>query len=414
MDGHDARSRWDRIWLLSVYAAVAAASLVVVVRWPQPSSGLLLDFGLAGLVAAWHWWMVTAHPRWPERSAGPMTLYFVVLFGLACWLFAREPIYVLLLLACYPTAFVTLPGWLAYPGVAAVSVALAFPAVLDTGWPPPPSLLVSVGSGTALVCAVGGALRALEAEASQRRRAYEDLSATHTRLSDLARRNADLQDELLDRAREAGVLTERTRMARELHDTLAQGLAGILTHLEAADGYVPPDHPARTHVEVARDTARENLAEARRWMMALRPTPLDAGTLPAAIASVVERWRDGTGTRATMKATGTPVRLRPEAEEALLRAAQEALANVARHARAGEVRVTLSFMDDVVALDVRDDGVGFDPAGAGGGGFGLTAMRHRVARFAGTLEIESAPGRGTALSVSIPAVRPEPQESECV
>ncbi|GGV16683.1 hypothetical protein GCM10010182_41990 [Actinomadura cremea] len=261
---------------------------------------------------------------------------------------------------------------------------------------------------------MGGALRAVESEAWRRRLAYDELAAAHARMSELARDNAGLQDELLERARESGVLTERTRMARELHDTLAQGLAGILTHLEAADAHVPPEHPARGHVDVARRTARENLAEARRWMLALRPAPLDGGTLAETLAAVVERWRTDNGARATVTATGSPVRLRPDAEETILRATQEALANVARHARARQVRVTLSFMDDVVALDVLDDGVGFDPDAPPGasehGGFGLSAMRHRVTRVAGTLTVESAPGRGTALSVTVPALRPGADE----
>ncbi|MEW2354690.1 ATP-binding protein [Spirillospora sp. NPDC029432] len=406
------RSPWDRVWLASPYAAVAAASLTAAARRPEPSPDLLLTLGIAALAALWHWWMVTAHPRWPERVAAPMVLYFTVLFGLACWLFSREPVYVLLLVACYPTAFVTLPGWLAYVGVAATSAAL----VTDWGWSP--ALVATSCATTVLISAVGGALRTVESEVLRRRAAYEELAEAHARLAELARHNAGLQDELLERARAAGVLTERTRMARELHDTLAQGLAGILTHLEAAGGHLPADGPARGHVDIARETARENLAEARRWMLAMRPTPLDAGTLPEAIEAVVERWRAGGGADAALTVTGTPVRLRPEAEEALLRAAQEALANAARHARARHVRVTLSFMDDVVALDVHDDGVGFDPdaaaASPAGGGLGLSAMRHRIARFAGTLSIESAPGRGTAVSVTIPAVRPETEERECV
>ncbi|MFB4315042.1 sensor histidine kinase [Actinomadura sp. 21ATH] len=404
------RSGWDRFWLASPYAAVAAASLLVLAERPAPSPDLLLTLGPAALAALWHWWMVTAHPRWPERAAAPMAAYFAVLLGLAWWLFLREPVYVLLVAACYPTAFVTLPGRLAYAGVAATSAA----TVTDWDWSP--GMLATLCGTTVLIGAVGGALRAVESEALRRRVAYEELTAAHARLAEMARHNAGLQDELLERARAAGVLTERTRMARELHDTLAQGLAGILTHLEAARGHIPADGPARGHVDVARETARENLAEARRWMLAMRPSPLDAGTLPEAIEAVVGRWRAREGADAAVTVTGTPVRLRPEAEEALLRAAQEALANAARHARARHVRVTLSFMDDVVALDVHDDGVGFDPdaaaAGPAGGGLGLSAMRHRIARFAGTLSIESAPGRGTAVSVTVPAVRPDEQEGD--
>ena len=112
---------------------------------------------------------------------------------------------------------------------------------------------------------------------------------------------------------------------------------------------------------------------------------------------------------ATVTTTGQPRRIRPDAEITLLRAAQEALANVARHARAGKVGLTLSYMEDQVNLDIRDDGVGFDPqpprivpARASGSGYGLLAMRQRVEGVAGTLEVESAPGGGTAISASVP------------
>ena len=108
-----------------------------------------------------------------------------------------------------------------------------------------------------------------------------------------------------------------------------------------------------------------------------------------------------------MTTTGDPVALHPEIESALLRTAQEALANIEKHASATRVGVTLSFMGDVVALDVRDDGVGFEVSegrARAGGGFGLTAMRQRVSRVAGTLAIESEPGGGTAVSARVPAI----------
>ena len=117
---------------------------------------------------------------------------------------------------------------------------------------------------------------------------------------------------------------------------------------------------------------------------------------------------------AEVRTTGDPRALHPEVEVTLLRVAQEALANVAKHAGAAHAWVTLSYMEDVVTLDVRDDGAGFDqpePSPAGGGGFGLIAMRQRVNRLAGQLEIESEPGGGTAVSASLPAIPlgPPPQ-----
>jgi len=139
----------------------------------------------------------------------------------------------------------------------------------------------------------------------------------------------------------------------------------------------------------------------------LRPQPLEAARLGEALAEVAGRWSALHGVPARVTTTGQPRPMPPDVEVTLLRTAQEALANVAKHAAATRVGLTLSFMDDEVALDVRDDGAGFDPAGlrvSADGGFGLTAMRQRVEGLSGTLEIESEAGAGTAVSACIPAV----------
>ncbi len=218
---------------------------------------------------------------------------------------------------------------------------------------------------------------------------------------------------LLEQARHVAVLEERQRLAREIHDTLAQGFTSIVMHLEAAEGALPGDlATVQRHLNQARDMARTSLEEARRLVWALRPKPLEQAPLPEALARVVERWSRESGIPADVTVTGTPAPLRPEAEVTLLRAAQEALTNVRKHARASRVTVTLSYMDDLVVLDVQDDGVGFDPAaeppasseppGGLGGGFGLRAMRERVTRLGGQLLIESAPGEGTTVVVEVP------------
>jgi signal transduction histidine kinase len=219
--------------------------------------------------------------------------------------------------------------------------------------------------------------------------------------------NAGLHRQLLAQAREAGVLDERRRMAREIHDTLAQGLTGIVTQLQAAEqaaSRTPGDQAGwRRHVDAATRLARESLTEARRSVDALRPEPLECGRLSEALADVAERWSVLNGIPAQVTTTGTARPIDPEAGFALLRAAQEGLANVARHARASRVGLTISYMENEVALDVRDDGVGFDPAVAGSG-FGLVAMRQRITALSGTLQVESEPGGGTAISACVPTV----------
>ena len=215
---------------------------------------------------------------------------------------------------------------------------------------------------------------------------------------------------LVEQARRSGEMGERKRLAHEIHDTLTQGFASIVMNLEAAEGSLERDPAsARRHMEEARRTARENLAEARRIVRALQPEALEEAPLPEALTRLVEKWSEGSGATAGLTVTGAPRRLSPEAEVTLLRAAQEALTNIRKHARASRAVLTLSYMEDRLALDVRDDGVGFDPDGmhavldkGDASGFGLRAMRERAERSGGTLLIESEPGRGTALALELP------------
>jgi DNA-binding NarL/FixJ family response regulator/two-component sensor histidine kinase len=172
-------------------------------------------------------------------------------------------------------------------------------------------------------------------------------------------------------------------MAREIHDTLAQGLTGIITQLQAAEQASQDPPERRRHFDAAVTLARESLTEARRSVHALRPEALEQARLGEALTGVARRWTERSGVPAQVTITGTVRPLPPEAESALLRTAQEALANVAKHAAATRVGVTLSYMDDEVVLDVRDDGRGFQPERAPGApepsaGFGLVAMRQRI------------------------------------
>jgi signal transduction histidine kinase len=197
------------------------------------------------------------------------------------------------------------------------------------------------------------------------------------------------------------VLEERARLAREIHDTLAQGFSGIIAQLEAAEQGIDDPDAAGKRISLAKQLARDSLNEARRSVDALRPEPLERAELHEALAAVAKRWSTATGVPVAVLVDGEPRRLPVEVETTVLRAAQEALANVARHARAGRAALTLSYMDEEVTLDVLDDGTGFDPAAAGGG-YGLVAMHERASRSGGTVTVESAPGEGTALCVSIP------------
>jgi signal transduction histidine kinase len=243
----------------------------------------------------------------------------------------------------------------------------------------------------------------------EREEALRQLQVANERLANALAENRGLQEQLMTQAREAGVLDERARLAGEIHDTLAQALTGIITQLEAADrggelrsanGHVD------SHVASARALARSGLAEARRSLHALRPTPLVGSQLAEAISDAASRWTTSSKITAQVEVVGDVLALDTDVEVALLRVAQEGLANIEKHARATKVAVTLSYLDDVVLLDVHDDGVGFVAhevrPGSDGTAVGLSTMRERLRRVGGDLEIESEPAGGTTLVARVP------------
>ncbi|MER6679931.1 sensor histidine kinase [Streptomyces olivaceoviridis] len=267
-----------------------------------------------------------------------------------------------------------------------------------------PAMAIGPALGAAVAVAVVWGYQALYRESEHRRRLIEELTTTR---ADLAAAQHT-----------AGVLAERDRLAREIHDTLAQGFSSIQLLLRAAERALPqaPRNAAR-YVDQARQAAADNLAEARRFVAALTPPTLEGTTL----ADALERLCTTTSARHRITArfhlTGTPAPLTTAHEVALLRIAQSALANTVRHAEAVTAEVTLSYLGDHVALDIVDDGCGFDPAllpapDPETGGFGLAAMRARAQALGGTLTVESAPGHGTALAAKLPLTPPADTEPE--
>ncbi|HXD67789.1 MAG TPA: sensor histidine kinase [Solirubrobacteraceae bacterium] len=353
----------------------------------------------------------------PLTAVGPAiaTAVFAVLLGISAALVIRQPLYGFYTWTGYFWAWRLFTGRGRLIGVALVA---AVTAISQTGAGPYDSVYAIGGLIVVYLINTGvaGALTWfgwIGNEQKQRRaRELSALTEANARLEESLRHNADLQEQLLTQARETGVSEERRRMAREIHDTLAQGLMGIITQLQAAQGAgaAVGGEEAR-HIELAISLARESLTEARRSVQALSPQPLAEARLPDAIQDVARRWCELHALEVSFTTTGTPRVMRPEVEVALLRTAQEALANVAKHAHATRVGLTLSYMEDVVTLDVRDDGVGFTTLNGSGprrpldatGGFGLGGMRQRVEGVAGTLEIESEPDGGTAVCAAIPA-----------
>lgn len=325
----------------------------------------------------------------------------------AAWLAALGVVW-LVLLALTPDGV-----WVAFPlffvqlhllptrwGLSAVAVTTAA-AIAGFGWHQHAvglGIVIGPVLGASFAVATVLGYQALYRESEERRRLIEELTSARA--------------ELAAAEHSAGVLAERERLAREIHDTLAQGLSSIQLLLRAAERALPGrPEPAAEHVRQARQAAQDNLAEARRFVRALTPPDLEGESLPAALERLCATTSASSGPAVQFHLSGVPVALPTPHEVAILRIAQSALANTVQHARAARVELTLSYMDTEVALDVVDDGVGFDPGsvpapgsptgGSPTGGFGLAAMRARARALGGTLSVESAPGQGTALAFTL-------------
>ncbi|WP_329177235.1 sensor histidine kinase [Streptomyces sp. NBC_01477] len=203
---------------------------------------------------------------------------------------------------------------------------------------------------------------------------------------------------------ESGALAERERLSREIHDTLAQGFTSVLMLVQAVETELDTDPArARRHLALMAGTARENLAEARALVAGNAPAGLDGGSLPDALRRLAARHTEQTGAPATVDIAGAVRALPAAVEVVVLRSCQEALANARRHAgEAVPVALDLRYAEDTLRVAVRDTGCGFDPAGPRGTGYGLPGLRARAAEMGGTATVDSAPGRGTAITVTLP------------
>ena len=208
------------------------------------------------------------------------------------------------------------------------------------------------------------------------------------------------------RQRFALVLEERVRLAREIHDTLAQGFVGISSQLDAVALSIQ-DHKemAAKHLELARKMARHSLTEARRSVMDLRDSALEGHELPAALSEAARQWTAGTPVRVQVDVSGNGHKLPEEMEQNLFRIAQEAVTNSVKHAHANEVHISLDLAPSRLSMVVADDGKGFEQTEAFseiGGHFGLLGMRERAERLGGELRLASEPGQGTKVEVTVP------------
>lgn len=221
---------------------------------------------------------------------------------------------------------------------------------------------------------------------------------------------SDLQEELALTQRHSGAIAERTRISRDIHDTIAQGLSSIALLVRAELAPPVAGNATRTLAQVEA-LAADSLVDVRRIVAELTPSELQDNALAAALGRMLQRFGDETGVITVLHVDETLPVLPTSHEVALLRTAQSALANVRLHADASKVVVSLVDADDTVRLDVVDDGRGFDPADMGstassvGSSYGLVFMRDRLRERGGGLDVESTPGEGTALSGHLPMAR---------
>ncbi|NED12315.1 sensor histidine kinase [Streptomyces sp. SID9124] len=399
---------WGRFFRYGPYGLLALATVVSAVSRdllmsPADVRGAAVLLPAALVLELW----------WSRAASGAGARYFTVRTLLALGLTWCNPFFSIYAVLGYFDAGRVLPRRAVRPGLLAVAVIMAG---AQSGSPLPPATVMNwivfgvVLAVHATLTMVFAQIGDREAEQDRARTAtITALESANARLEQALAENAGLHAQLLVQAREAGVADERRRLAAEIHDTIAQGLTGIIAQLQAAGSTADTDPAlAREHLVRAADLARHSLGEARRSVHNLLPAALEHDDLPGALKKTVTTWSRRTGVRAEFTVTGTVEPLHDEVGATLLRIAEEALANAGRHAEASRAGVTLSYMGDEITLDVRDDGRGFDPAALppyrGAGGFGLGGMRSRAERVAGTVEVETGPGLGTAVSARVPMV----------
>ncbi len=356
------------------------SALVLITFWTFSMTGVIMRFG--------------AYTIFPAMLVLPISA--------SSLLFSRRTSFVLAIISAVVVAFsawvhVQRPGFM-FQDVITAQIITSIPRMRMT-------MFIVVGFWVSLFMAVALITSML---ASNLQRSLQQSAAHAAALEELSaqleQRVADQTASLIAGEREQAMLAERTRLARDIHDTLAQGLTGIIVQIGAAQQALRAHHPdAHQHIDLAARLARESLAEARRSVWNLRAEALERGDLRHALGSLVARFHHPSIV-ASFDCTGDWNHLPIDVESALLRVAQEALANVVRHAQATQVRVALMCSPTAVTLTIRDDGHGFADAignlAATHAHFGIMGMRERISALNGTLALYD--DRGAVVTATIP------------
>jgi signal transduction histidine kinase len=372
---------WDRAWIGWDVAFAAAVSVGIVGALVQlDGAGRVRVVALLVLMAAWYAAVGARALRAGSDRLG--TLYLAGVAPLFLAAFAQYGTVGLLFFVLYPQVWAlsqTVRRAIAVTVLLTVAGSLVSLLALDGS---PLAVLAATGVQLLFAIAMGTWITGIVHQSADRRAVIGELEAARAELATVSHR--------------AGVLAERERLAREIHDTLAQGFTSVVVLLELAESDVDTDPAAaRRRLVTARETARQNLAEARSLVAALTPVDLQVAPLPEALGRLADRFDAETGLPARFEVRGDPRPLAANQEVVLLRSAQEALANVRKHAGASGVTVTLRFDGAGAVLSVVDDGAGFDPLAATAG-YGLAGMRRRAEEIGGALTIHSGPAGTTA------------------
>jgi len=411
--------RFLRLTLHLGFAGLLAVAMVRVLITDHTGPSRYILFALALVLAAVYLVGTVAEKRYASGALAKNPMAYAY-----AWLGLITLLWVVLLLGSaefswlvFPLFFLhlhLLPRW---AGVA--SIVLMTAAVIAVQWAgsgaafPPFPVIIGPFFGAAFALATSKAYRLLYEEGESQRQAADELRRTRAELSATQH--------------EAGVLAERARLAREIHDTLAQGFSSIVLVARAAERSLAAGDVESTQESIAMvgATAAENLAEARNFVRGLSSPALEGTSLAESLRRLCERTTleaaaRGVSLNCIFREDGEAVDLPQPYRVTLLRAAQASLANVWVHANASTAVVSLAYLGSEVTLDIYDDGRGFEPASltdtvaarADGTGFGLRSLSERVAAQNGTLEIESAPGEGTVVAIRLPLGPEGTKESE--
>jgi signal transduction histidine kinase len=371
-------------WHVLFGAMVVATAVLTAVNGSAAYIVPLLVVLVAAYVLVWF-------PRKGCASLRRSIPFLVVACVVLALMAYRDPASLVILFALYPLGFVLLDRRGAIIATIAITMTFTITLAARDGFSREALLLngfTAVGN-IVFALVIGLFIDGIVRESRRRKELLEQLQAT--------------QGELAALEREAGAVAERERLARDIHDTLAQGFTSIVMLSQAGEAAAVEGQSseAAARLRQIQETAREGLAEARALVGAMTPPALEGDRLPDALSRLVDRFTRDTGVAADFAVDGEPGGLSANSDVVALRATQEALANVRKHAGATRVQVRLAYDEDGATVSVSDDGAGFDPASPRPG-YGLDGLAQRVESVGGLSSVESSPGAGTRVRVRVP------------